>query len=227
MNALPPGLDRADQMRGVGYAGKRLFDVTAAAIAIVVLFPVMVVVAWIIWRRMGKPIFFRQRRPGLHEQLFSITKFRTMSGGSGDVPRSPAADAERLTSIGRTLRSMSLDELPELFNVLRGEMSLVGPRPLLEEYLPHYTDRERLRFRVRPGITGWAQVNGRNALPWEERFEHDVWYVEHCSFALDLRILAKTAARVLRRDDVRPDDTNLAQDRRRRSRSDGEFTSDD
>jgi sugar transferase EpsL len=224
---ISPGFQRPSAIRAVGYPGKRLFDVTAAAIAIVVLSPVMALTAWIVSRRLGRPVLFTQRRPGLHEHPFRIMKFRTMEHPVGEVRSNPAADAERLTAFGRALRSTSLDELPELFNVLRGEMSLVGPRPLLEEYLPYYTERERTRFRVRPGITGWAQVNGRNALRWEGRLEHDVWYVEHCSFGLDLRILAETVARVFRREDVRADDTNLAQDRGGRSRSIGEEIADD
>ena len=122
-------------------------------------------------------------------------------------------DQDRMTPLGRILRSSSIDELPELLNVVRGDMSLVGPRPLLEEYLPHYTERERSRFRLRPGITGWAQVNGRNALPWDERLEHDAWYAEHCSFSLDLKILGATAVRVLRRENVTLDESNLATER--------------
>ena len=151
--------------------------------------------------RIGAPVFFRQQRPGLHGQPFQMVKFRTMTDARGpDGALLP--DAERLTPFGRFLRSASLDELPELWNVLRGDMSLVGPRPLLMEYLPLYTPEQARRHAVRPGITGWAQVNGRNALSWEEKFALDVWYVDHQSLALDIRILWLTARKVLAREGI-------------------------
>ena len=144
---------------------------------------------------LGRPVFFRQPRPGLHGRPFALVKFRTMRAGTG-------SDAERLTRFGRFLRTTSLDELPELWNVLRGDMSLVGPRPLLMQYLERYTPEQARRHEMKPGITGWAQVNGRNALTWDERFALDVWYVDHWSLALDLRILARTLGAILRRKGI-------------------------
>jgi lipopolysaccharide/colanic/teichoic acid biosynthesis glycosyltransferase len=151
--------------------------------------------------RLGAPVFFRQQRPGLHGRPFTILKFRTMRDAV-DAGGSPLPDAERLTRLGKFLRSTSLDELPELLNVLGGDMSLVGPRPLLMQYLERYTPEQARRHEVRPGITGWAQVNGRNAITWERKFELDVWYVDHRSFLLDLRILARTLAGVVRREGI-------------------------
>lgn len=149
----------------------------------------------------GRPVLFRQRRPGLHDESFELLKLRTMRDARDDDGRL-LADSERLTRFGAWLRSTSLDELPELINVLRGEMSLVGPRPLLPQYLPLYSERHRRRHAVRPGITGWAQIHGRNALDWPSRFELDVWYVEHRGLWLDVRILAATARKVLRREGI-------------------------
>ncbi len=174
---------------------KRLFDVTVSAIALVCFAPVLLVVGVLVRARLGTPVLFRQQRPGLGGQPFMLVKFRTMRDAT-DAHGRPLDDAERLTPFGRRLRATSLDELPELWNVLRGDMSLVGPRPLLMEYLPRYSAEQRRRHDVRPGITGWAQVNGRNASSWDERFAHDVWYVTHRSFALDLRILFRTVRQV-------------------------------
>ncbi|NLI76646.1 MAG: sugar transferase [Candidatus Riflebacteria bacterium] len=170
--------------------GKRVLDLLVAGTLGVVLLPVAVAVAALVWLEMGSPVLFRQRRPGLGGRPFDIIKFRTMRDG-------PEPDAERLTALGRWLRRLSLDEIPQLLNILRGEMSLVGPRPLLEEYLPLYTPEQARRHDVLPGATGWAQVNGRNALTWEDTFALDVWYVDHRSLALDLRILLLTAFRVV------------------------------
>lgn len=192
----------------MGYRGKRLFDVIAVSLLLLVLSPLMLVVAVLIALRMGRPIVFRQVRPGYLERSFAILKFRTMRN-EFDSNGKALPDRERLTVLGRLLRSTSLDELPGLFNVLAGQMSLVGPRPLLVEYGPHYTERERLRFTVRPGVTGWAQVNGRNESSWDRRLEHDAWYVEHCSFWLDLKILWMTVFKVLKRSDVKVDTTDL------------------
>jgi lipopolysaccharide/colanic/teichoic acid biosynthesis glycosyltransferase len=175
---------------------KRTFDILAAGFLLLALAPVMLLVALLVLARMGRPVLFRQERPGLGGRPFLLYKFRTMTNGDS-LP-----DEERLTALGSALRRLSLDELPQLFNVLRGEMSLVGPRPLLMEYLPLYSARQARRHDVRPGITGWAQVNGRNATPWPERFEFDVWYVEHRGFVLDLKILWRTLARVVRRTGV-------------------------
>lgn len=180
---------------------KRLLDVILSLIAIVLFGPTLLLLAFLVRLRLGSPVLFRQVRPGLHGRPFTMFKFRTMTDRRGpDGALLP--DADRLTDFGRFLRSSSLDELPELWNVLRGEMSLVGPRPLLMSYLDRYTDRQLRRHAVRPGITGWAQVNGRNEISWEEKFELDLWYVEHHSFMLDLRILALTFAKVVRRDGI-------------------------
>ena len=180
---------------------KRLFDLTAALLGLAALaLPLLALIA-LVRIKLGRPVFFRQTRPGLHGRPFQMVKFRTMTDARGpDGALLP--DADRLTPFGRFLRSTSLDELPELWNVLRGDMSLVGPRPLLMEYLPLYTPEQARRHAVRPGITGWAQVNGRNALSWEEKFALDVWYVDHQSLWLDIRILWMTAVKVLRRQDI-------------------------
>jgi len=154
-----------------------------------------VCVAAVVRAGLGRPVFFTQERPGLGGRIFKLVKFRTMRTG-------PGSDAERMTRLGKFLRATSLDELPELWNVLRGEMSLVGPRPLLPQYLERYTPEQARRHEVRPGVSGWAQVNGRNLLSWEERFEHDVWYVDHASFWLDVKILAMTAVNVFMRRGV-------------------------
>ncbi len=180
---------------------KRLFDVVCATVALVLLALPLLWLAWRVRRRLGSPVLFRQQRPGLHGRPFLMFKFRTMTDAR-DAQGALRPDGERLTAFGRWLRSTSLDELPELINVLRGDMSLVGPRPLLMEYLPLYSKEQMRRHDVRPGITGWAQVNGRNALRWEDKFAFDVWYVDHRSLRLDLRILWRTVAQVLRRDGI-------------------------
>lgn len=180
---------------------KRIFDVISAGLAIVLLSPVILIVALLIRRKLGSPIIFRQVRPGLEGKPFEMVKFRTMKD-SVDGSGAPLPDAERLGPFGRLLRSSSLDELPELWNVLKGEMSLVGPRPLLMEYLPLYSAHEFRRHEVRPGITGWAQVKGRNSIGWKEKFELDVWYVENKNFWLDLKILFLTVKKVIKRDGV-------------------------
>jgi sugar transferase EpsL len=177
-------------------AVKRGFDVVGAGAALVVLSPLLAVLAVLVRLRMGAPVLFRQPRPGLHGQIFEILKFRTMTDAR-DAWGELLPDADRLTGFGRFLRRSSLDELPELVNVLRGEMSLVGPRPLRVEYLPLYSPEQARRHDVRPGITGWAQVNGRNAVSWSEKFELDVWYVDHRSLRLDLKILWATVAEVV------------------------------
>ncbi len=183
---------------------KRAIDTVGAAVGLVALSPVLVVAAFVIRIRLGRPVLFRQERAGRNGAPFTLVKFRTMSDERGsDGALLP--DADRLTPLGTFLRSTSLDELPELWNVVRGEMSLVGPRPLPTAYLPRYSDRQARRHEVRPGLTGWAQVNGRNAADWPERLEMDVWYVENRSLRLDLRILWRTAAVVLQRDGVHED----------------------
>jgi lipopolysaccharide/colanic/teichoic acid biosynthesis glycosyltransferase len=180
---------------------KRLFDLSVAVVAIFFLWPVLLVIAILVRVRLGAPVFFRQVRPGLHGKSFEMVKFRTMLDAR-DAQGNLLPDAERMTRLGRFLRSSSLDELPELWNVLKGEMSLVGPRPLLMEYLPLYSDEQRRRHEVRPGITGWAQVNGRNAISWEEKFKLDTWYVENQSLWLDFKIMLKTVKKVLAKDDI-------------------------
>ena len=180
---------------------KRLFDFSAAALGLLLLALPLLVLTLLVRRKLGRPAFFRQVRPGLHGRPFQMVKFRTMTDARGpDGALLP--DADRLTPFGRFLRGSSLDELPELWNVLRGDMSLVGPRPLLMEYLPLYTPEQARRHAVRPGITGWAQVNGRNALSWEEKFALDVWYVDHQSLALDISILWRTVRKVLVREGI-------------------------
>jgi lipopolysaccharide/colanic/teichoic acid biosynthesis glycosyltransferase len=175
---------------------KRLIEVVLSAVALIVLAPVIAAVAVAIRLTMGRPVLFRQVRPGYQARPFTLVKFRTMTEARDSLGR-PLPDSDRLTKFGRFLRRTSLDELPQLWNVLRGEMSLVGPRPLLAEYLRLYNPEQARRHLVRPGITGWAQVNGRNAVGWDERFRYDVWYVDHWSLGLDLRILGLTIARVL------------------------------
>ena len=183
------------------YRGKRAFDVLLVLASAPVWLPVLGAVALLVRRRLGTPVLFRQRRPGLGGRSFELRKFRTMTDARGADGRL-LPDAERLTPFGRWLRSTSLDELPELLNVLRGEMSLVGPRPLLEAYLPLYSDRHRLRHAVPPGVTGLAQVSGRNALSWPDRFDLDVRYAETNSFALDVAVLWRTVRAVIRRDGI-------------------------
>ncbi len=178
--------------------GKRAIDLVLAGVALLAAAPFMMVVALSIRIRLGSPVVFVQMRPGLDGALFRMFKFRTMTSDT-DRDGKLLPDERRLTPLGSWLRSTSIDELPELWNVVRGEMSLVGPRPLLPEYLPLYSPRQSMRHRVRPGITGWAQVNGRNELSWEEKFELDVWYVENLSLSLDLRIVARTVSHVFSR----------------------------
>lgn len=190
---------------------KRLLDVTVAALALAVFAVPMAAVAVAIRCTMGRPVLFRQVRPGRARKPFSLCKFRTMSD-TCDPQGRLLPDRARLTRLGRFLRATSLDELPQLWNVLRGDMSLVGPRPLLCRYLPYFTDRESLRFDVRPGITGWAQIHGRNRVAWDDRLELDAWYVEHWSLALDLRILARTVAAVFARRGTVVDPSSLMLD---------------
>lgn len=180
---------------------KRVLDVAVALIGLVVLSPLMLAVALIIRVRMGSPVLFRQRRPGYHAAPFTMLKFRTMLPGDGTAIH--PSDGERLTGLGIWLRRYSLDELPQLWNVLKGEMSLVGPRPLLMEYLERYTPEQARRHQVKPGITGWAQVQGRQDIPFSKRLELDVWYADHQSFWLDLRILGVTLTKILRGPGVR------------------------
>jgi len=180
---------------------KRTFDFVIALLGLLALAPLLIVISMLVRWQLGSPVFFTQLRPGLGCRPFRLVKFRTMIGGL-DANGKELTDAERLTAFGHFLRSTSLDELPELYNVLIGDMSLVGPRPLLMEYLPLYNAHERRRHEVRPGITGWAQVNGRNAISWERKFDLDVWYVDNASFWLDLRILWLTLWRVLGREGI-------------------------
>jgi lipopolysaccharide/colanic/teichoic acid biosynthesis glycosyltransferase len=180
---------------------KRIFDLLAAAILLVLLAPLMAVVAVCVRLALGSPVLFRQSRPGWNGRAFPLLKFRTMRSAF-DASGRPLPDGERLTGFGKVLRRTSLDELPELLNVLKGEMSLVGPRPLLMEYLPLYTSEQARRHDVKPGLTGWAQVNGRNAISWEQKFRLDVWYVDHASLSLDLKILWLTLSKVLRGDGI-------------------------
>lgn len=180
---------------------KRFFDIVVSFFGLFVLSPIIAVVAWKVRRNLGSPIFFRQVRPGLNGEPFEMIKFRTMKDGV-DADGQLLSDAERLTSFGSFLRSSSLDELPELWNVLKGNMSLVGPRPLLMEYLPLYSPQQYRRHETRPGVTGWAQVNGRNTIGWDEKFKLDVWYVDNKSFFLDVKIILLTVSKVLNRDGI-------------------------
>jgi lipopolysaccharide/colanic/teichoic acid biosynthesis glycosyltransferase len=182
-------------------AVKRGIDRSAAAVGLLVTAPVMAATAVAVRASMGSPVLFRQKRPGLRGEIFEVVKFRTMRDANGPDGR-PLPDDKRLTRVGIFLRQTSLDELPQLWNVLRGDISLVGPRPLLVRYLARYSPEEMRRHDVLPGITGWAQVNGRNAVTWDERFRLDLWYVDHWSLALDAKILAMTALKVLRRDGI-------------------------
>jgi sugar transferase EpsL len=180
---------------------KRFLDLFLIVISAWVWMPVLLLVGLLVRIRLGSPIFFRQSRPGRHGAIFELIKFRTMTQ-ERDSQGSLLPDVRRLTPFGRWLRATSLDELPEILNVIRGEMSLVGPRPLLVQYLERYTAEQARRHEVRPGLTGWAQVNGRNAITWEEKFRLDVWYVDHRSASLDLKILLLTAKKVLMRDGI-------------------------
>lgn len=180
---------------------KRVLDFVSSFGLLIILAPIYTCLSLLIWFKLGKPVLFRQERPGLHGRIFKMYKFRTMRD-LRDAQGNLLPDEQRLTKLGRFLRSTSLDELPELFNVLRGEMSLVGPRPLLVAYLDRYTTEQARRHEVLPGITGWAQVNGRNAISWEEKFKLDVWYVDHQSFWLDLKILFMTLVKVFKREGI-------------------------
>jgi undecaprenyl phosphate N,N'-diacetylbacillosamine 1-phosphate transferase len=177
---------------------KRIFDFTLSLVLIVIFSPILLFVSFMIYVFMGSPIFFIQKRPGYNEKIFSIIKFRTMLN-TRDINGQFLPDSERLVGFGKIVRSFSLDELPQLLNVLKGDMSFVGPRPLLIEYLDRYTSEQKRRHDVKPGITGWAQVNGRNAISWEEKFKLDIWYVNHYTFILDLKILWLTFLNVIKR----------------------------
>jgi lipopolysaccharide/colanic/teichoic acid biosynthesis glycosyltransferase len=180
---------------------KRLFDLLASAIGLLILAVPLALLTWLVRRKLGSPVLFAQVRPGLHGKPFRMVKFRTMTDAR-DASGALLPDAQRLTPFGRFLRASSLDELPELWNVLRGDMSLVGPRPLLIEYLPLYSPEQARRHEVRPGITGWAQINGRNAISWADKFALDAWYVDHRSLWLDVHILWLTVRKVLVRDGI-------------------------
>jgi sugar transferase EpsL len=181
--------------------GKRVFDLVLAILALAVFAPLLALLAICVRLKIGSSVLFCQERPGLHGKPFTLLKFRTMTNAS-DANGNLLPDAERLTDFGRFLRSSSLDELPELINVLRGEMSLVGPRPLLMQYLPRYTPEQARRHEAKPGITGWAQVNGRNAVTWDERFKLDVWYVDHLTLLLDVNTLLLTIVKVIKREGI-------------------------
>lgn len=180
---------------------KRAFDIAASTSALIVLSPVLAITAYKVKKELGSPVLFRQTRPGLHGKPFEMIKFRTMKDAT-DKEGNALPDSERLTEFGKKLRASSLDELPELWNVLKGDMSLVGPRPLLMEYLPLYNAEQAKRHNVRPGVTGYAQVNGRNSLSWEDKFKLDTWYVEHQSLWLDMKILLKTVKKVIIKDGI-------------------------
>lgn len=180
---------------------KRSFDIVASFFGLLLLSPIIAIVAWRVRRKLGTPVLFRQVRPGLSGKPFEMIKFRTMKDAN-DADGNPLPDSERMTAFGAFLRSSSLDELPGLWNVLKGEMSLVGPRPLLMEYLPLYSTQQYRRHEVRPGVTGWAQVNGRNALSWEDKFKLDVWYVDNQSLWLDLKIISLTVKKVVIREGI-------------------------
>ena len=180
---------------------KNLFDKTLALFLIILFSPIYIIVSLLILWKMGSPILFRQKRPGYKEKIFGIYKFRTMTNEKDEFGNL-LPDNKRLVGIGKFIRSTSLDELPQLFNVLKGEMSFVGPRPLLKEYLPLYNEKQKRRHDVKPGITGWAQVNGRNAISWEQKFDYDVWYVDNQSFLLDIKILWLTFLKVVKRSDI-------------------------
>ena len=180
---------------------KRIFDFTLALFVIFLFLPILVIVSLLIYFKMGRPILFCQNRPGLNEKIFIIYKFRTMSDEK-DENGEFLSDDIRLGKLGKFIRSTSLDELPQLFNIIKGDMSFVGPRPLLVEYLPLYNNRQKKRHDVLPGVTGWAQVNGRNAISWEQKFELDVWYVENMSFWLDMKILWLTLLKVIKRSGI-------------------------
>lgn len=180
---------------------KRLFDIIASAAGLVILSPVFLILIYLVRKNLGSPVFFTQTRPGMNRKPFKMVKFRSMRDAVDSDGR-PLPDGERLTPFGRKLRATSLDELPELWNVLKGEMSLVGPRPLLMEYLPLYNAFQNRRHEMRPGITGWAQVNGRNALSWDEKFAHDIWYIDHFNFWMDIKILLMTVKKVFVKEGI-------------------------
>ncbi len=188
---------------------KPLLDRVLALILLVVLAPIMLLLSLAIYFKLGSPLLFVQRRPGLNAKIFKIYKFRTMSSGY-DKNGNLLSDEQRLDFFGKIIRSLSLDELPQLFNVLKGEMSFIGPRPLLVEYLELYNDRQKRRHELKPGITGWAQVNGRNAISWEQKFELDVWYVDHVSLWLDIKIAYLTILKVIKRDNISSQDSVTA-----------------
>lgn len=183
---------------------KRVFDIFASFVALIILSPLLIVVSLLVRWKLGSPVLFQQARPGLMGEPFQLVKFRTMTNARAS-DGTLLSDQERLPAFGRFLRSTSLDELPELWNVLKGEMSLVGPRPLLMEYLPLYSAYQARRHEVRPGLTGWAQINGRNAISWPEKFKLDVWYVENRTFWLDIKILMLTVVHVFKRSDISAD----------------------
>ncbi len=183
------------------FIGKRFLDLILVIPALILLAPVLATVALLVWLKMGSPVIFRQQRPGLHGRPFMMYKFRTMTNAR-DAEGNLLPNEQRLTRFGKFLRSTSLDELPELINVLRGEMSLVGPRPLLMSYLERYTPEQMRRHEAKPGITGWAQINGRNAVTWDERFKNDVWYVDNLSLWLDLMIILVTIEKVWQREGI-------------------------
>ncbi|WP_106427135.1 sugar transferase [Vibrio lentus] len=183
---------------------KRTLDVVFSLIALVIFLPILIIVAIKVAKNLGQPVLFKQLRPGLNGKPFNMLKFRSMKDAA-DKDGNPLPDEERLTAFGLKLRSTSLDELPGLISVLKGDMSLVGPRPLLMQYLPLYNERQATRHNVRPGITGWAQVNGRNAISWEQKFEYDAWYVENQSLLLDIKILALTVKKVFLKEDISAD----------------------
>ena len=180
---------------------KRLLDFVLSLIALIILSPVILIVAILVKIKLGSPVLFKQERPGKNEKIFRMYKFRTMTDEK-DEDGNLLPDEIRLTKFGKVLRSTSLDELPELFNILKGDMSIVGPRPLLVNYLPYYTEREKHRHDVRPGLTGWAQINGRNTTLWDDRLEQDVYYVKHISFKIDIWIIIKTIQKVIKRSDI-------------------------
>ncbi|HBC3442208.1 TPA: sugar transferase [Vibrio parahaemolyticus] len=183
---------------------KRIFDFTASLCGLILLSPIIALVAWKIRKNLGSPVLFRQTRPGLNGKPFEMVKFRTMKDAV-DAQGNPLPDSERMTPFGDKLRNSSLDELPELWNVLKGEMSLVGPRPLLMQYLPLYSKEQARRHEVRPGVTGWAQINGRNAISWEDKFKLDVWYVDNRNLLLDIKILFLTVKKVFVKEGISAD----------------------
>ncbi|WP_339068114.1 sugar transferase [Fusobacterium animalis] len=185
---------------------KRVVDIFLSVIFIVLFWWLYIIIAILVRIKLGSPVIFKQKRPGLNEKVFTMYKFRTMTDKK-DINGNLLPDKDRLTKFGKFLRSTSLDEIPELLNVIRGEMSLVGPRPLLVEYLKKYSKEERKRHEVRPGITGWAQVNGRNNTTWDDRFKNDIYYVENISFLLDLKIIIKTILKVIKKSDINQSET--------------------